>query len=133
MTQDEFRTALANAGLNPTNCYVRLNYDRTAIDRIRLRGVEAYIEWRPRLQVWDVIMPNAKTIGHRVFPKLVARELDLGRAVEFAKTATIHTKELDLKSMAEYGTTQEQFIASRDDSAKPYNSRPAFNDQYILK
>lgn len=98
MTQDDFRAALRAAGLSWVNCYVRLNQDRTAIARIRLRKVEAYIEWRPRLSVWDVIVPDGKVFGRFAYPKLVAREIDLSRAVEIARTATHATPELHLKS-----------------------------------
>lgn len=98
MTQDEFRAALRTADLSWDNCYVRLNHDRTAIDRIRLRGVRAHIEWRPRLSVWDVVLSDGKVFGRFAYPLLVAREVDLSRAVEFAKTVTYQTPELNLKS-----------------------------------
>lgn len=37
-----------------------------------------------------------------------------------------------LIAMSEHGTTSESYIATRNDPDKPYNSRPGYNEQYIL-
>jgi hypothetical protein len=37
-----------------------------------------------------------------------------------------------LLAMSQHGTTSEQYIASRNDPDKPYNSRPAYVSQWIL-
>lgn len=36
-------------------------------------------------------------------------------------------------AMNEHGTLSDQFIATRNDPAKPYNARPLYVDQFILK
>jgi hypothetical protein len=36
-------------------------------------------------------------------------------------------------AMSEYGTLSESYIATRDDPEKPYNSRPEYVQQFVLK
>ena len=103
MTQDEYRSCLAAAGLDRTNCFCRISEDGQHVDKIVLRGRQTYIERRPRLGLWDVLVRDAKQMGYQLLPKLVWRGDCLDDAIDAALRADHTWREV----VRDQGITQE--------------------------
>jgi len=89
-----------------------------AVMRLAVSGTAAFVDWvNPDMVRECYERPPANLFAWITGEEWVSTHDDIARII----------------AMAQHGTTCEEYIATRDNPEKPYNARPEYRDQFVIK